>query len=425
MDMRDLMDEERKLLIDTAGRFGTPLYVYEGDRVRRRYRELVEHIAWPRLRIHYAMKANYNPAILGLLEGIGASIDAVSPGDVFLALRCGFSRDRILFTANNITDEEMALVHAEGVLFNIDSLSRLDKYGAAHPGSPVCLRFNPDVVAGAHENIRTGGDQTKFGILLALADEAADVARRHGLKVVGIHKHTGSGIRDIDRYLEAVERLLSVADLARFPDLTMVDFGGGFAVPYAPGEDRVDYAYFGRRMVERFAAFCEHYGREVDMYLEPGKYLVAESGTLLVRVNTVKDNEALRIAGTDSGFPQLIRPMFYGAYHRIENLSNPEGALSNYDVVGNICETGDRFAGRRELPEIREGDLLAIRNAGAYCYSMGGIYNLRPMPAEVLIDGGKARLVRRRLTPAELVEGILAECPEDGGSGSGTEEVEE
>jgi diaminopimelate decarboxylase len=397
-------------LIHLAFEHESPLYVYNGDLVLTRYKELHAAIPWKKLRILYAMKANYNPAILKLLLEAGASIDAVSPGDVILALKSGFPAKKILFTANNITDEEMHEVRRLGVLFNIDSLSRLEKYGATYPDSEVCLRFNPDVVAGAHENIRTGGHLTKFGILLSSLKEVKEIVARFGMKVVALHKHTGSGIRDMDSYLEAVRNLLSIATAQNFPHLRFIDFGGGLPVPYHPEEKRFDYPTFGRKIADCLSNLCDPIGKELEIYFEPGKYLVAESGYLVVTVNTVKDNRARLMVGTDSGFSQLIRPMFYDAYHHIENLSNPEGKPYVYDVCGNICETGDRFATDREIPEIREGDLLAIRNAGAYCYAMGSVYNLRAMPPEVLVCRGEARLVRQRLTSEELIEKIMREC---------------
>ena len=398
-------------LRDLAAAYGTPLYVYDGDLVLERYRELQTCIPWPKLRVLYAMKANYCPALLQLLRHAGALLDTVSPGDVHLARRLGYPADRLLYTANNLTEAEVAEVQGQGVLFNIGSLSRLERFGAAYPGSDVCLRFNPDVVAGSHAKIRTGGALTKFGILMQDADRAVAIAAEHNLRVVGLHEHTGSGIARTEQVYQSMRNLLSVATAERFPDLEFVDFGGGFKVPYRPDEDRIDYADFGRGIAEIFSEFCERLGRELWMYFEPGKFIVAEAGTMVVGVNTLKDNRGRLIVGTNSGFPQLIRPMFYNAYHHIRNISNADGQVRTYDVCGNICETGDRFAEDRELPEIREGDLLAIENAGAYCYAMGGVYNLRPMPTEVLVCDGEPVLARRGLTSEQLVDQILGECP--------------
>ncbi len=395
---------------ELAARFGTPLYVYNGDLIISRYHELFSHIKWKKLKIFYAMKANYNPDVLKLLHDAGSGIDAVSPGDVDLALKVGFPAEKIIYTANNITDEEMHFVKKKGVLFNIESISRLEKFGKAYPGSEVCLRFNPEVVAGEHDKVKTGGNLTKFGILFDDLPKVKKIVAEHKLKVVGLHEHTGSGIAETDKILQSMNNLLNIATKDNFPELMFVDFGGGFKVPYNPEETRIDYSIFGKKIVEIFSKACDKYGKELEMYFEPGKYLVAESGTLLVTVTNIKENKGRFIAGTDSGFPQLIRPVFYDAYHHILNLSNPNGKARKYDICGNICETGDHFAKERDMPEIREGDILAIQNAGAYCYSMGGVYNLRPMPAEVVIFAGKAKLARRRMTNEELVTQILDEC---------------
>lgn len=401
------LSPEGNVLVDLAKKYGTPLYVYDGDLIIRRFKELYHFIKWPKLRILYAMKANYNIAVLKLLKDHGAYLDAVSPAEVHLALKLGYSPGQILYTANNITDREMHDVKKTNVLMNIGSLSRLEKYARVYPGTEVCLRFNPDVVAGAHEYVKTGGELTKFGILLQDVPVVIQIANQYHLKIIGLHEHTGSGIAEAESVYQSMKNLLSIAKSENFPYLRFVDFGGGFKVPYSPDEIRINYEKFGEKIAEIFSGFCREYGKELEMYFEPGKYIVAEAGSLVVQVNTLKDNRGRLIAGTDSGFPQLIRPVVYGAYHQIRNLSNPGGAVKKYDVTGNICETGDCFAVQRDLPEIREGDFLAIRNSGAYCYSMGGIYNLRPMPPEVLIVNRKARLVTGRLSNEELAESII------------------
>lgn len=396
-------------LLGLGKKYGTPLYTYDGDLIVKRYKELYDFIPWKKLQIYYAMKANYNLAILKVLEKEGACIDAVSPGDVLMAMKAGFSKERILFTANKITDEEMHEVQKLGVLFNIGSLSRLKRYGEAYPNREICLRFNPDVVAGEHEKVRTGGEASKFGILIEKVEEVVRICDEYNLQVIGIHEHTGSGIPETVQMMEGMKNILNLITPSRFPNLRFVDFGGGFKVPYRPNEKRLNYQDFGRKVVGMFSKFCKQYGRDLEMYFEPGKYLVAEAGYLIVKVTEIKQNPNKVIVGTNSGFPQLIRPMFYQAYHHIVNLSNPKGKLGKYDVVGNICESGDCFAVDRKLPEIREGDYLAIQNAGAYCYSMGGVYNLRAMPAEVLVSKGKDKLVRKGLSNKELVAQIMDE----------------
>ncbi len=394
-------------LLELAKRYGTPLFVYDGDTVRARYRDLFRFIPYPGLRVHYALKANYNPAILALLRDEGAGIDAVSPAEVAYALRLGFPPDRIIYTANNMTDAEFERVFKTGVVMNLGSLSRLKKVAVQHPGATLCLRFNPDVCDGDSAATMTGGDLTKFGILLDDVAEVVRIVRGGNLHIVGLHEHTGSGLQHMESVFRSMENLMKIATRENFPELEFLDFGGGFKVPYRPDEARIDYVTMGKEICRKFTAFCKEYGKDLLMRFEPGKYLVAESGWLLTEVNTIKHNRSRVIAGCDSGFPQLIRPMLYGAYHEISNLSNPGGKPQTYDVCGNICETGDRFAEQRELPEIREYDILAIANAGAYCYSMGGVYNMRSMPGEVLVADGEVVDFRPRESDDALIDRIM------------------
>ena len=403
------MSISNEVLLQAVKDFGTPLYIYDGDMVVQRYKELYDFIKWPKLKVHYAMKANYNFELLKLLNEAGASLDTVSPAEILLAMKAGFSKDRIIYTANNMTEEEVDSVQELGVLMNLGSLSRLERYGKKYPGSKICLRFNPDVVDGEHASLMTGGDLTKFGILLKDVNKVKEIVAKYDLKVVGLHEHTGSGLQKTESVFQSMKNILEIATKENFPNLEFVDFGGGFKVPYMPNEERVDYAAMGAEIVEIFSAYCEEYDKELAMYFEPGKYIVAESGYMLVEVNTIKDNNGRKIVGCNSGFPQLIRPMFYDAYHHIINLSNPDGAEGEFDICGNICETGDRFAEARVMNEVREGDILSIENAGAYCYSMGSVYNLRAMPAEAVYSKGEMRLARRRLTNEELINQIVGE----------------
>ena len=401
-----LKDEYLKIL---AKKYGTPLFVYNGDLIRQRYRELFRFIDWPKLKIFFAMKSNYNTEILKLLLKEGAGLDTVSPGDVALALKVGFPVERLIYTANNMTDAEMHWVKSKGVLFNIGEMSRLEKFAAEFPNTKVCLRFNPEVLAGEFDKVQTAGALSKFGILMEDVPRVKEIIQQNGLTVIGLHIHTGSGIADKEKYILAMKNLMEIATKENFPDLEFLDFGGGFKVPYEPTEHRIDYPRFGQEITNIFSQFCKKYGKELGMYFEPGKYLVAESGYLLTEANTIRNNRGRIIVGTDTGFPQLIRPTYYGAYHHILNVSNPNGKEVVCDVYGNICEGGDIFAKDRPIAEIREHDILAIQNAGAYCYAQGGVYNMRPMPAEVIVIDGKDTLARKRLSFDELAEQIIGE----------------
>ncbi|MDD2716664.1 MAG: diaminopimelate decarboxylase [Candidatus Wallbacteria bacterium] len=389
-------------LLTLASKFETPLFVYDLSTVEANYDSLIKNITWPHLRILFAMKANWNLDILNCLKQKGAGIDAVSLGDILQARKAGFSSEQILFTVNNIADQEMEAALSQDVRFNVGSISRLQKFAERYPGRQICVRFNPNVEAGEHEYLKTAGNLSKFGILLEDAPQVLKIARRYKLKIIGLHEHTGSGIADTGSVLKSMKNLLSVA--GDFPDLEFIDFGGGFKVPYIPDEKKIDYTSFGRKITGIFSGFCEKYGRKLDLYFEPGKFLTANCAVFLVEVNTIRCNRGRIIAGVNSGLPHLIRPSFYGAYHHIVNLSNPSGRLIAADIAGNICESGDFFAKQREIAEIREGDILAIQNAGAYCYSMSSLYNLRPLPAEVVIEKGMARLSTRRLSYQELIK---------------------
>lgn len=387
----------------------TPFYIYDVNYILKKYDMLKEYFSYDRLKTFYAVKANYNPHILRIMKDYGFYLDTVSPTEVILAIKLGFDKDRILFTANNMTDKEMQIVMEQGVLFNIDSLSRLETFAKSYPGASVCLRINPDVVAGENAKVQTGGDLSKFGILLEDVKRAVEIANKYDVKIVGLHEHTGSGISDTGKVYESIENLLAIAEPELFPDLKFIDFGGGFKVPYKPDEKEIDYFEFGKRCISIFEAFCDKFGRKLELYFEPGKYIIADSACMVVRVNTVKNNKGRLIVGTDSGFPHLIRPVFYGAYHHVINVSNPTGEPKVYDIYGNTCESGDCFAEQREIEEIRIGDYLAIMNAGAYCRSMASEYNLRPFPTECYIYNDELYLSRQKLTHEELADRILSE----------------
>jgi diaminopimelate decarboxylase len=271
---------KKSLLIERAEKYGTPLYVYDGDLIRQRYKEMFDFINWPKLKIFYAMKANYNVEILKLLKEQGANLDTVSPGDVMLALKIGFKPEQLLYTANHLTDREMELVAEKGILMNLGSLSRLEKYAKKYQGNDVCLRFNTDVVAGEFAKIQTGGELTKFGILMRDVDKVKKIIKQYNLKVIGLHVHTGSGIANTKDFIKSMKNLMNVGKKENFPDLKFMDFGGGFKIPYEPKEKRIDYKQFGKEIIEVFTEYCKSYGKELDLYFEPGKYIVGESGHL-------------------------------------------------------------------------------------------------------------------------------------------------
>ena len=389
-------------------KFGTPLYVYDLHTMRKRITNLKEKIGvYPKTKFMYAIKANFNPVLVREIISHDIGIDAVSIDEVKLGLHCGVKPENLMYTENNITDNEVDEALKLGVLLNIGSLSRLKRFGEKHPGARVCVRFNPNVGAASHATNITGGPKTKFGISYKRVTEVLEIAAKYNLKIVGIHEHIGSGWLETDSPLAAMDVMLEIAK--QIPNLEFIDLGGGFGVPYKPDQKPLDLEYLGKMFNEKMSAFCKEYGKEVNLKFEPGRYLVAEAGHLLTEVNTIKTNpEGRMFAGTDTGMHQLIRPAMYGSYHPIRNLSNQNGELKTYDIVGNICESADFFAKDREMPEIREGDILSIDIAGAYGFCMAANYQFRPLPAEILIDSSKPKfepkIIRKRQTFDQLIK---------------------
>jgi len=392
---------EVKDLLSVAHTFGSPVYVYDANKISAQYERLTKAFAAvPRLRINYAMKALSNVSVLKLMRKLGAGLDTVSIQEVKLGLHAGFAPEQIIFTPNGVSMEEIEEAASLGVQLNIDNLSILEQFGSKHPQVPVCIRINPHVMAGGNSNISVGHIDSKFGISIHQIPHILRIVENTKMHINGIHMHTGSDILDIEVFLYAAEILFDTAK--HFKELQFIDFGSGFKVPYKEGDIQTDIEELGEKLSQRFLEFCKGYGRDLTLAFEPGKFLVSEAGFFLVKVNVVKQTTSTVFAGIDSGFNHLIRPMFYGATHFIENLSNPEGKKRFYTVVGYICET-DTFASNRQIAEISEGDILCFRNAGAYCYTMASNYNSRPRPAEVLWIDGQAKLIRK----AETLEDLL------------------
>lgn len=395
-----------------AETFETPVYVYDQGVFQRQLLTLASLIKWRPLKIMFAVKANPNISVVRafgkqqLFNETVFGIDAVSPGEVVLAIKAGIPSRHVLFTGNNASRQEITVAKGFGVLPNIDSLDMLEWYCRAYPESCVCVRINPNVGAGHHDHCITGGPDSKFGIWWSEAETARKIADKYNVRVIGVHQHIGSQILDPQKFLTAMDMMLTVAPV--FPNLGFVDFGGGFGVPYKPGEKELDIAKLGEAMTQKFDRFCHEYGRQLAMYIEPGRYLTAQAGFLLVKVTSVKRNPDGKVfVGVDSGFNHLDRPARYGAYHHIRNISNVGAPNEKVFVVGNICESGDKFTSEaREIPEPRVGDLLVIENAGAYGFSMASNYNLRPRPSEVMITpAGATKQIRKR----EKVEDLISE----------------
>ncbi|MFY0481522.1 diaminopimelate decarboxylase [Flavobacterium sp. PLA-1-15] len=394
-----------KELTSLAEEFGSPLYVYDAAKIQNQYTRLTSAFSKVEsLRINYAVKALSNIAVLQLLEQIGSGLDTVSIQEVQLGLYAGFTPEKIIYTPNGVSFEELEEVAKLGVQINIDNLSVLEHFGAKHPDIPVCIRINPHVMAGGNANISVGHIDSKFGISIHQMPHILRIVENTGMHINGLHMHTGSDILDIEVFLYAAEILFDAAK--NFKELDFLDFGSGFKVPYKKDDIETDIEELGKKLSKRFNAFAKEYGRDLTLAFEPGKFLVSEAGYFLAKVNVVKQTTSTVFASIDSGFNHLIRPMFYGSQHHIENVSNPKGKERFYTVVGYICET-DTFANNRRIAEIKEGDVLCFRNAGAYCFSMASNYNSRLKPAEVLWINGKGVLIRQRETFDDLLKNQL------------------
>lgn len=388
------------LLAEISREFGTPLYVYNADKIDWQYEKLSEAFQHLPAKILYAAKALTNLNVLNHIKGLGAGVDCSSINEVKLALLAGFVPKDILYTSTGIGFDEIQEAVESGVHIHIDSLSNLKKF-AEHYGNtyPVGLRLRPNIMAGGNLKISTGHDKSKFGIPVEHHDKILEIVNQYNLDVDALHIHTGSEIKEIEPFLKSVDILFKMA--YSFKNIRYIDIGGGFKVPYKPEDTETDIQLLADKLHTAWNEFTKSYGAEPQLWMEPGKFLVSEAGYFITTVNVLKETSATTFAAVDSSFNHLIRPMFYEAWHTIKNISNPEGPSALYSIVGNICET-DTFAWQRSVEQIKEGDLLVFLNAGAYGFEMASQFNSRLRPAEVLVEGGNARLIRKRETFEDL-----------------------
>lgn len=368
---------------DLLQEFGSPLYVYDARVVRSRCNELQS--LFPDFRLYFACKANTNPLLVKLIHEQGFRIETVSPGEIAVARGAGVPIKDLTFTCGNIPEKELLEVVNMGVRTHLDSLTQVEQLGKHFPGRKISVRLNLGVGAGHHSHVITGGPESKFGIDISHLKTLKSLAKKYNLHIAGLHQHIGSNILDVPTFLKAMDVLFKAA--LEFPALEHIDFGGGIGVPYSPGAKRLDLKKLGAEVHKRVTVFTKKYGRSPEMSFEPGRFLVAESGTLYTTVVDVKKNPKKTFVGIDSGMGHLVRPAMYGSYHQIDNVSRPKAKMTKVTIAGMYCESGDVFAKDRPLAMPALGDILAVRNAGAYGYVMSSDYNLRPRPKEVLVDG--------------------------------------
>lgn len=388
-------------LLQIADSFGTPVYVYDAEKIVAKIHQLRSAFVGVNLKIKFACKALTNISILKLMRQNGVEIDVVSPQEMQLGLHAGYAGSQITFTPSGVSFDEIEAAVEAGAMVNLDNLSVLQKFGQRYGGRVPCMiRIKPNVAAGGNAKIMTAHEGSKFGIDFRQKDEVLHIVRQYGMKVVGLHQHTGSDIKEGEAFVKAAEVVFELAK--SFPDLCIIDLGGGFKVAYKEGDPVTNMADLGAKLTAAFQVLSQELSRPLELWFEPGKFLVSEAGHLLLHANVVKHAPNRTFVGVNSGLNHLIRPMMYDAYHHILNISNPAATPEIYDVVGYICET-DTFANARQLPQVREGDILSIENAGAYGFTMSSQYNSRFRPAEVLVYEGQAHLIRQRENMEDIV----------------------
>jgi diaminopimelate decarboxylase len=382
--------------------FGSPIYVYDASKIIEKISILKQSFANVNLKIKFACKALSNINILKLMKSQGVGLDVVSPQELELALLAGFDAADITFTPSGVSWDEIELAVAKGVIVNLDNLVVLERFGQQYGHSVPCMiRLKPNIAAGGNHKIMTAHEGSKFGISILQIPEILAISQKYNLQIIGLHQHTGSDIKEAEAFLAAAQALYNVAP--HFPHLQQIDFGGGFKVPYLQNDPQTDMEQLGTHISASFQAFCRQYGRPLQIWFEPGKFLVSEAGYLFAKANVVKHDPNYTFIGLNTGLNHLIRPMMYDAYHHLFNASNINGSQqNNYTVVGYICET-DTFGSNRSLNTVHEGDIIGIANAGAYGFTMASNYNSRPRPAEVLIENGKARLIRKEESLTDLL----------------------
>ena len=389
------------ILLKISEKYKSSVYVYDGEKIKTQYNRLKKAFSSiKKLKINYACKALSNISILNFIRKLGSGLDTVSIQEVELGIKAGYNPENIIYTPNGVSIEEIEKVSKMGVQINIDNLSILEQFGAKFPKIPVCIRINPHIMAGGNSNISVGHIDSKFGVSVHQIPHVLRIVKNTSMRINGIHMHTGSDILDVDVFIHAAEILFNTA--LKFKNLEFIDFGSGFKVPYKIGDIETNIEELGEKLSKRFNDFCKNYGKDIELAFEPGKFLVSSAGYFLTKVNAIKQTTSTVFAQVDSGFNHLIRPMFYGAHHEIINISNPKGKNRFYTVVGYICET-DTFGNNRRISEISEGDILAFKNAGAYCFTMSSNYNSRYKPAEVLFYKNKEHLIRKKENMTDIL----------------------
>ncbi len=400
MNIKKIENFKNINLISIAERFGTPIYVYNLDKIEENFKKLTNSIPYENKKILFAMKSNFNEEILKLIKRLGGGIDTISIGEIKYAIQIGFKKEDILFTGIGISNEEIEFCAKNNIIPNVGSIDLLTRIGVKFPGSKVSIRINPDYGAGHHDHVITGGPQSKFGIYESYLEEVKNISKKFNLTISGIHFHIGSGILDYKLYIEAIKKAIDISTI--FEDVEFIDIGGGIGIPYKENQNEFDLKAFGEEISKLMENFSIKEKRNVKLLLEPGRYLVAESGVLIAKVVEIKNTPIYKFVIINTGFNHLVRPVMYGSYHEIINISKMNTEETEDQVIaGNVCESGDIFTRDengivpRKLPKADYGDIIGIFDTGAYGFVMASHYNLRKLPLEIVVKNGKIKKTKR------------------------------
>ena len=394
-----------KKLKEAEIKFGNPLYVYDLSIIENQFKELKNGFRnIKNFKINFAAKSLSNISILKFMKKLGAGLDTVSIEEVRIGLICGFNNEDITFTPNGVSFNEIEEAYNLKVKINLDSLESIKDFSKKYSSYPISIRVNPNILSGGNKNVSVGHDESKFGIPQDYLDQIAEMENKKNIIIEGIHIHTGSDIVEQDNFQEAFKKIFLVAK--KFKNVKILNFGGGLKIPYFEGDSKTNILNLSnsiKKLINDNSFVTEN---NLKIILEPGKFLVGESGYFLTKVNYVKKTPNKVFVQLNSGFNHFIRPIFYDSYHEIINITNPNDKEYEYDVVGYVCEQ-DNFALKRKISNVRKGDILCFKNAGAYCSSMSSNYNSRIKPAEVFIWENKLAKIKERENLNNILKGQI------------------
>ena len=402
------------IISDLIEKYGSPLYIYDYNILESRVNQIVNFknslkskLNDIKVSMHYSLKANSNPAILKVVKDGGINVDSMSPLELDICKKCGFNKNQILYVCNNIDSEEMKLVHDEDILICLDSISQVETWGKLYPNSNIMVRINPGKGGVGHsKKVITSGKETKFGVSEENFEELLNTINKYNLNLVGIHQHLGSLFLNdkIKDYIDGVKSGLYLIN-KYFQNISIIDLGGGFGVPYKPDEEDLDFDIVADELIKVLSEFLSTNSKIKEIKFEPGRFIVCESGIIAGKVNAIKNENNTWWIGTDIGMNELVRPSMYNAYHEIEILLENSNIITA-NVCGNICESGDILGKNISLSMPKINDIIIVKNAGAYGFSMASNYTGRPRPAEIMVSDSTSKLIRKRET-IEFIESTI------------------